>query len=310
MSTPLAELSLPQLRCFVAVVEAGSFAEAGRRLGMSTSAISKMIARFEAAYGLKLLHRSTHALSLTEDGERLIDAAREAVRGVAALEASLGDVVSDGGAGRVRISAPVAFARCRIVPLLPAFVAALPGIHLDLRASNELVDLADAGVDLAIRGGSLEGIPGHVAQPWFRAPWVVCASPDYLARHGTPATPEELAAHVLIGFRNQQTGAVRPWRLGNAVLERVQPLIEIDDGESVWAAALTGVGIAMAPLWLAADDLTSGRMVEVLRPWRSDETQLWFLRRDRRHAPRRVEAIIEFLKANTPAFSRDLIDPE
>lgn len=171
MPGPVADLSLPHLRCFVAVVDAGGFAEAGRRMGMSTSAMSKTIARFEAMYGLKLLHRSTHALSLTEEGEQLIGAAREAIRGIAALEASIGDLVASSVSGRVRVSAPVGFVRNRLVPLLPAFMAALPDVCLDLRASNEIIDLAEAGVDLAIRSGTLDGTPGQLAQSWFRYPW-------------------------------------------------------------------------------------------------------------------------------------------
>ena len=319
MPTPLSELSLPQLRCFVAVVDAGSLAEAARRLGMSTSTISKAIARFESGYGLKLLHRSTHALSLTEAGEQLIDAAREAIRGIVAFEDSLDDIVSTGAMGRVRISAPVAFVRCRLVPLLPSFITELPDVSLDVRASNETVDLAEAGIDLAIRSGPLDGIPGHIAQPWFRYPWVICASPDYLLRRGCPDSPADIARHDLIGFRNRKTGAVRPWRLRNLASDGpnargqawppFRPRIAIDDGDAVWGAALNGSGIAMAPMWLAADALNSGQMVEVLRAWRGEDTQVSILRRDRQHAPRRVEAVIDFLKANTPTFTSELLEP-
>jgi DNA-binding transcriptional LysR family regulator len=251
---------------------------------------------------------------------RLLDAAREAIRGIVALEASLDDIVSTGAAGRVRISAPVAFVRCRLVPLLPSFITDLPGVCLDVRASNETVDLAEAGIDLAIRSGPLTGIPGHIAQPWFRYPWVICASPDYLARRGYPDNPEDLALHELIGFRNRKTGAVRPWRLRNLAPDGTdargqarppfQPRVAIDDGDAVWGAALNGSGIAMAPLWLAADALGSGQMVEVLRAWRGEDTQVSILRRDRQHTPRRVEAVIDFLKANTPTFNSELHKPE
>jgi DNA-binding transcriptional LysR family regulator len=315
MPPSLADFSLVQLRCFVAVVDAGSFAEAGRQIGLSVSAISKTIARFETAYGLKLLHRSTHALSLTEDGEHVIDAARDAIRSLTVLATSLDDAATGGRAGRVRISAPVGFVRRRLVPLLPAFAAALPDVHLDLRADNDIVDLAEAGVDLTIRGGALKGIPGHIANPWFRYPWVLCAAPDYLDRRGRPNVPDDLAGHELIGYRNKNSGVVRPWRLHSTapnedgegqIFTPFHPRIAIDDGEATWCAACVGVGIVMAPLWLAAEALQSGAMVEVLRDWRCEQTQVSIVRRDRRHAPRRVEAVIGFLKANTPSFPADL----
>jgi DNA-binding transcriptional LysR family regulator len=315
MPTPITDLSLVQLRCFVAVVDAGSFAEAGRRIGLSVSAISKTIARFEAAYGLKLLHRSTHALSLTEDGEQVIDAARVAIRSITALAAGLEDAASSGRAGRVRISAPVAFLRRRLVPLLPAFAAALPDVQLDLRAENEIIDLAESGVDLTIRSGALTRIPGHIAQPWFRYPWVVCATPHYFARRGRPEFPEDLATHDLIGYRNKSSGVVRPWRLRGAATDEggegqtlapFHPRIVIDDGEAAWGAACSGIGVTMAPLWLAVEALESGAMMEVLRDCRCDQTQVSIVRRDRRHAPSRVEAVIAFLKANTPSFPTDL----
>lgn len=304
----MSELSLAQLRCFVAVADAGSFAEAGRRLAMSTSAMPKTIARFEAARGLKLFHRSTHALSLTEEGEVLIGPAREAIHGVAAAESALSDLAVPGATGRVRISAAVGLMRRRLVPLLPAFAEACPAIHLDLRASNERVDLAADGIDIAVRGGPLDGLHGHLAQQWFTYPWVACATPGYLQRHGTPSTPDELTAHTLIGFRNQHSGAIRPWRFipskgkGEAISITPHARFAIDDGESVWVAGLLGVGIVMAPLWLADEALRSGEVVPVLPDWRGEETIVSLVRRDLRSGVHRVDAVIAFLRRHAPVF--------
>jgi DNA-binding transcriptional LysR family regulator len=199
-------------------------------------------------------------------------------------------------------------------------MAALPDVCLDLRASNEIVDLAEAGVDLSIRSWPLDGTPGQLAQSWFRYPWVVCGSRDYLARRGCPETPAELVGHELIGFRNRKTGAVRPWRFraaGSAELDAfglarspLQPRVSIDDGDAVWGAALRGAGLAMAPLWLAAEALIAGKMVEVLRLWRGEATQVSILRRDHRHSPKRVEAVIAFLREHTPAFPVELYESD
>jgi DNA-binding transcriptional LysR family regulator len=202
------DVSLSQLRCFLAIVDAGSFAEAGRRLGLSPSVVSKTMARLEAAHGVKLLHRSTHSVSPTEEGRALIEPAR-------AAGAALQDVVEvldhsgAGAGGTVRLTAPIAFLRHCLIPMLPELRRALPHTRLDLRASNEFLDLASHGIDVAIRSGSLDDVPGHVRQVWFSCPWVVCATPAYLAGRAVPTMPLHLEVHELIGFRASEDGLVR-----------------------------------------------------------------------------------------------------
>lgn len=291
------DISFAQLRCFVAVVDAGTLAEAGRRLGMATASVSKAIARLEEAAGAKLLHRSTHALSLTEDGERLIEPPREAIRAAGVFQQS---AVSRAPSGWVRISAPVALTRDVLAPLLADFMRRHPEIRLDLRSSNELVDLARDGIDLAIRSGPLTRVPGHLQTTWFKFPWVVCASPTYLERSSAPKRPDDLREHALVGYRNQRTGQVRPWtfrRKRQTIQIAPNPTSIFDDGASAWKAAVSGAGIVSAPLWLAADDLRAGRAVELLREWRDVDTVVSFLRR----APSaRVDQVIEHLRRNTP----------
>ena len=291
------DISVSQLRCFVAAVDAGSLAKAGRRLGMATPSVSKAIARLERTAGVKLLHRSTHALSLTEDGEQLLESAREAVRAADAFQQS---AVAGKPAGWVRISAPVAFVRNLLAPALADFIRRNPEVRLDVRATNELVDLARDGIDLAIRSGSLAGVPGHLQTPWFKFPWVVCASPTYLEGRAVPKRPDDLRDHALVGFRNLRTGQVRPWtfRRGREAIQLAPNATSIfDDGGSAWEAAVCGAGIASAPLWLAAEDLRAGRVVELLREWRDDDVGVSFLRR----APStRVNRVIAHLRRNAP----------
>lgn len=299
-----ADLSLVQLRCFLAVVDAGSFAGAARRLGLSTSAVSRLIARFEAAHGVKLLHRSTHALSPTEDGLRLIGPAREAMHALIEMESALGSVAGD-DAGWVRITAPVAFLRHCLVPMLDLFGQEHPDIRLDLRATNDLIDLAHNGIDLAIRSGSLNTIPGHLQQPWFSFPWVLCAAPSYLNGRASVGTPDDLADHKLIGFRTTHNGQIRPWHLrdprtGEQHRRTPNPCAVFDDGEAGWLAALAGLGITSAPMFLAADALASGTMIEILTDWRPEATPMSIVRRDMRLTPPRVDAVIAFLKRNPP----------
>lgn len=202
--------------------------------------------------------------------------------------------------GWVRIAAPVALMRDVLAPLLADFMRSHPEIRLDLRASNELVDLARDGIDLAIRSGSLTRLPGHLQTTWFRFPWVVCASPRYLEGRAEPKRPQDLREHALIGFRNQRTGQVRPWtfrRRQETLQLAPDPASIFDDGASAWAAALSGAGIASAPLWLVVDDLRAGRAVEFLREWRDVDAVVSFLRR----APSaRVSRVIAHLRRNAP----------
>jgi DNA-binding transcriptional LysR family regulator len=305
MSTPVDFMSLAQLRCFLAVVETRSFAAAGRQLGMTTSGVSRTIARLEAAQGVGLLYRSTHAVSPTEAGEQLIDPARAVIADFAVVESTLRDLGARGAAGRVRLGAPPAFVRNCLVPLLPSFSAQHPDIALDLRASDAFADLARTGLDLAIRSGSLDGLPGHVRLPWFSFPWVVCASPAYFERRGTPLRPEELASHDLIGFRNTRTGVVDTWRLRNGVTigHDLAWRIVIDDADSAWRAVLGGIGIAWVPYWLASGALASGEVVEALRDWRGGPTPFFLLRREQPRIPKRVEIVKEFLLAHPERLS-------
>jgi DNA-binding transcriptional LysR family regulator len=306
------DISLSQLRCFIAVVDAGSLAEAGRQLGMSTASVSKAIVRLEQTSGVKLLHRSTHAVSLTRDGEQLVELAREVVRAAEVFSRSAGAQTQESSVGWVRVTAPVAFMRDVLTPLFTEFSRENPSIRLDLRASNELLDLAKDGIDLAIRSGSLARVPGHLQTTWFKFPWVVCASPEYLDGRERPDQPSDLAAHNLIGFRNQRTGQVRPWWFRQpgkqSEVAQVAPDAAsiFDDGASAWKAVVQGAGIGSAPLWLAADDLRAGRAVELLRDWRDADVTMNFLRRDRRLTPERVNTVIAFLRKHAPPLA-DLI---
>ncbi len=286
--------------CFVRVVDGGSFAEAGRRLGMTTSGVSKAISRLEAEHGVRLLHRSTHALSLTDEGEQVLDDARDVLRGCERLGLALSQAADSGRAGRVRISAPPGFTRACLLPVLPMLLDTHPEIRVEIQASYDLVDLANEGVDLALRTGQLAGTPGYISQVLLSSPWCAYATPGYLARRGAPSSPESLAAHDLVGFRNAATGRLGAWRFqspaaGGGVRHDPDARIVFDDGSAAYDMACSGYGIVWAPEWLAIGDVRRGRVVEVLREWRSSEMPMSIVRRDRRHTPQRIRAVIDFL---------------
>jgi DNA-binding transcriptional LysR family regulator len=293
------EVSVPQLRCFIAAANARSVAEAGRQLGMSAASVSKAITRLEHSARVRLLHRSTHAMSLTEEGKALLGPARETVKAASAFEDAAARAADGGDRGSVRITGAIGFVRHVLVPLVGELVQAHPDIHLDVRVTNELVDLADDSIDLALRSGSLARIPGHLHQRWFTTPWVICASPGYLARRRGPRTVRELADHPLVGFRNQRTGRVQPWPRKGGSYEP-NPALSFDDGDAVWAAMLGGAGLACAPLYMAAAALRAGTTIEVLDDSRGPDISVSMVRRERHLVPRRLTTVMAFLAARAP----------
>lgn len=299
MSRPTPPLSL--LRCFIAVADAESFAGAARVLGLSASAVSHTIARFEAGSGVRLFHRSTHALSLTSEGERLLPRARAVCDAAQAFDVTLADITEDCAEGRVRIGAPTAFLRFGLVPALAALPQQGAGLQLDLRGSDETFDLAADGLDLVVRGGGVDDTPGQLRRRLLSFRWVACAAPRYVASHGAPETPQDLSAHDLIGFRNQRTGALDPWWFtdpadtSRAIRVVPRPRLEVDDGNAALHALRQGVGIGWAPDWIVGEHLADGSLVEVLAAWSGARHEMYLLRRPGAANSRRVETVANFL---------------
>ena len=301
MSTTPLPNDLVRLTAFVRVVEAGSFAEAARRAGTTTSAMSKAIARFERSHGVRLLHRTTHSLALTEEGDRLMAAARGFNESLERVEAALGEVAHGKGGGRVRVTAPASFARACILPRLPDFLRAHPEIRIEIKFRNEILDLAAEGVDIAIRSGALDRVPGHHARRLCAFPWIACAAPAYLKAHGAPKDPAALADHAHVGFRNPATGQILTWRFADprsGAVVRVAPAPKhiCDDAHACVELAAQGFGIGWGPAWIVAQALRDRRLVEVLASWRVPEEPLWLVRPSARTTPQRVQRVMAFLE--------------
>lgn len=302
MSTPPNVQRLLNLLHFARVVDAGSFAAAARRAGTTTSALSKAVARFEKANGVRLLHRTTHAISLTPEGERLLEGARDLLREAERLEAILDHAQSSGSGGRIRLSAPAPFLRARLARQVPALLRANAGIELELKIDDGTLDLAAEGIDIAIRFGALAGYANIVATPLGNFPWVLCATPRYVEIMGTPQSPADLDAHHQIGFRDPGSGRVMAWQFADsgsgAVLRHLpRPRIVVEDLGAIWSMMRLGLGLAWVPAWVGLGPLRDGRVVELLRAWRVPETPIHAVRLERRHTPLRVRSVLDGLKA-------------
>lgn len=257
---------LKGISIFVETVEAGGFSAAAERLHLTRSAVGKTIARLEQRLGVRLFNRTTRMQSLTEEGrffyERCLRAVEEIRLGEALLESG-----RRGVRGRLRISMPVLFGRLCIAPILEKLLDEHPELELDLSFNDRIVDLVEDGFDLAIRNGQLKDNPELMARAVARQRMTVCASPAYLERHGIPQTIADIAQHRGIIYRRGDyerswifPAPGDPWR-------EVQPQtrLRLDDLAAISDAAVAGRGLAWLPCWLVREDVTAGRLVQVLK---------------------------------------------
>ncbi len=283
-----------QMQTFAAVADAGSFIGAADSLGVSKAAVSRHIADLEARLGVRLIHRTTRRLALTEEGGLFLARSRELIAGVEAAEAELG---ARGGAARglLRINAPVSFGIRQLAPLWPEFQHRYPEVRLDVELADRVVDLVEEGYDLAIRIADLPD-SSLISRQLATTRIVLCASPEYLARHGEPRHPTDLADHATIAYSYWE--GRDEWRFdgpdGEASV-RIDPQLFSNNGDTCRAAALAHCGIILQPTFLVGDDLAAGRLVELLPDYRALELGIYALYPTRKHVAPKVRAMIEFL---------------
>jgi DNA-binding transcriptional LysR family regulator len=264
--------TLAGLDCFVRSAEAGSFAEAARRLGVTPAAVGKSVAKLEASLGVRLFQRSTRRLTLTEAGERFLLEVRD---GLSSIQRAVANLASAAGqpAGTLKVSMGVTFGRDYVVPMLGAFLQRYPAITPDWHFDNSPVDLIAQGFDAAI-SGAMELSPGVVARKLAPARRVLVASARYLDAHPPTAVPSDLAQHAGILVRSPQTGRVRPWTLRNR--SNAEAAIELPvrmtmtDPDAACRAAEMGLGIALVSLPHALPYLDQGSLLRVLPDWYVD----------------------------------------
>lgn len=283
-----------EMRAFVAVVDAGSFVRASEALNLSKTAVSRLVGDLEARLGVRLLHRTTRRLSLTPEGEVFHDRCRHLLDGLAEAEAELS---SHAGAaiGRLRLNVPVSFGLLHLATLWPAFMALHPDVELDVTLSDRLVDLVDEGYDLAVRIARLQE-SSLVSRQLTSTRLVLCASPEYLRRRGTPAHPDDLTQHAVIAYTLLASGDL--WTFNGPagpLTVKVSPGMRSNSGDTCCAAALRHQGIVLQPSFLVGAHLASGALVELLPTYRSLELGVHVVYPSRRHLTPKVRALVDFL---------------
>lgn len=291
-------MNLRHLSVFVKVVEEGSFVAAARALSVPRSSVSQIVASLESALGVRLLHRSTRAMALTDAGRELHARTAPALRMIADAEGSLNDLQGP-LRGRVRLTAPVEVGARLLEPVLSRFLLAEPGVRIDLILTTSALDLAESGIDLAVRGGSISNSALIARRLGAAQTAGLFASPSYLARRGTPRRIHQLSEHEAIVLRGQDRG----WRLlgpGGAVQVAVPVRLEVDSFGYATRAACGGVGIAMLPSFLCEEERRRGELIRILPGYALEERPLWLVYPSRRNLSRPVAAVRDALLAAFP----------
>lgn len=299
MSAMFSIESLSGLAAFAETVESGSFAAAGRKLGLSASAVGKAVERLELRLELRLLNRTTRSLALTGEGEVLFRYAARILKDIQEAEQEL-HLVQNSPRGRLKISVPTVIGRKIVLPALRDFLAAFPDVTLDISLDDLKVDIIGGGYDVVLRLGELEDSSLR-ARRIGRHMFTTCASPAYLAERGTPQTPSDLDTHCCIHYRFPTTGRPEIWAFKGARPPiSIRPGIILNDGEGLASAALGGLGIVQAPSYLVKDDIAAGRLQAILEDYNDDRGSIWLVWPPMSAAVPRVRAFIDFIANRIP----------
>lgn len=302
------------LRVFSQVVAQGSFAGAARAMDLAPAVVTRCVAELEAHLGARLINRTTRRLALTEVGETYLQGAREVLAQLDANDALASESVKE-PAGSLRVLCPPAFAVHQLAPVLPVFSARYPRIALELALPGPL-DAADGGYDVSVLSLGAQPLQGEfVAKPLAWSTFILCASPEYLSRRGTPQHPHDLVHHsgvapavagqrqeITLCRREQEPSMVEPSTVRVPVTSASLSTHHID---MTLALALAGVGVVGLPSFAAAQALAQGRLQQVLPAWRGTVLRLFVAMPARRHLPVRTRLFADFLMERFGGEGRD-----
>lgn len=291
-------MNLKTLNSFLITSELASFTAASRVLGLTPAAISKAIGELEQTLGVRLFHRNTRNLTLTEDGKKLVQDISPAIQKLdQVLNQSKSEALEP--AGKLKINLPESFGKKFILPLLPEFMQRYPKIELDVHLQDKKIDPINEGFDVSI-GNLDDSDSGLIARNLCKIQLVTIATPDYLKGHSIPKKPQDLLSRNLIGYRQLSSGRVVNWRykVGEESLV-ITPVgnLTLSNIEAVVSSVHAGLGVGYVGMWHVKADLESGKVVELLKKYRSDPfaVKIYFSSRDQQ--PKRVRFFIDYLLA-------------
>lgn len=283
------------MESFVAIVDAGSFSAAARRLGVGQPTLSRTVIQLEERLETRLLVRSTRGLAPTEAGMAFYERARRAIDEADAAETAA-RAATHGFAGNLRVAAAVTFGRLHLIPRLGEFLAAHPKLAVELLLNDSNLDLREEGIDVALRMGAV-GDSAMTARRLAVGRRIVLGTPEYFTRHGRPASPDDLPAHEAVIYA--RSGGDQRWRFERNGEERqvvVDGRLRISAAEGVRAAVLSGLGLVISTEWMFAPELASGEVVQVLTDWLLPPIDLWAVFPAGRRASAKTRAFVGFVE--------------
>jgi LysR family transcriptional regulator for bpeEF and oprC len=289
---------LRTLSIFVRVAERRSFVRAAADLGITQSGVSNAISRLEDQLGVRLLARTTRRVSLTDDGAAFFERCRQSLAELEEAELVLKETRLK-PTGRLRVDMPVSFGRLKLVPLLGPFQAQNPDLQLVVSFTDRYVDLVEEGIDVSVRFGVLQDsslMARRLTQTQFR----VVGAPSYLAKHGRPRTPDDLAEHNCLAFTLRDSRLARDWRFARDGVETTvapQGNMSFSDGAALCDAACAGYGLAQIHGYYIDNAVTAGKLEPVLEKFRPAIDPIWLVYPQTRHLSPKVRAFIDFMTA-------------
>ncbi len=299
-------VNVEHLRLFVRVASTGNITLAGQEQGLSPAVAGTYIKKLEDSLGVLLLQRTTRKVSLTEDGISFLPYAEEVISTIEAAKAAVG-AGSTSPSGNLRIAAPASFGRMHLVPALPEFLTLYSGLKVDLRLSDTIVDLVEGGFDIAIRNAELKD-SSLVARKLSPDRRLLCASPEYLAEHGTPGSPADLLNHQCISLMGFDSWIFNTPEGAKTV--KINSRLRVDNGEALRDACVQGLGITINSTWSAYQQLKCKDLVEVLPEFPLvSETSIWVVYPSSRLLAPKVRVFIDYMVERfkaTPYWDQEL----
>jgi DNA-binding transcriptional LysR family regulator len=285
-----------EIELFVQVAELGSLTRAAESLGLSNAAASRHLAALEERLAARLVQRNTRRLFLTEVGEAFYRRCKPLLGELRDAETAVNETAVK-PTGLLRVQASLSFSMIVIAPLLPEFAERYPDLRVEIATSNRYPDLLENGIDVAVRNREFENDSAITVRRLAETKRVLAASPQYLQRHGTPRTPEELVKHhrLLIYNLANHPNELRLTRDGAVTSLPIHGVLEANDGQVVRAAALKHLGVLMQPMYIIHEDVVAGRLVPLLTEWELQRLTINIAYPTRRHLPAKVRCFVDFL---------------
>lgn len=284
-----------QVELFIKTVDLGSISAAAVAMGLSAPAASRHLSALEQRLGARLLERTTRRQWLTEAGRRYHERCSAMLGEFAEAEAEAGDATVR-PRGQLRVASSVSFAMMHIAPLLPAFRRRYPELAVEIVAANRYPDFIDAGIDVAIRTREREADSGITVRRLARTRRVLAASHGYLAEHGTPNEPEELATHQLLVYTLARHPFVLHLTRGDKTINLpITGALQSNESQVLCTAARAGAGILIQPTYIVYEDIVAGRLVPVLNDWQLPPLTVNLAYQTRKYPPAKIQVFIEFL---------------